>query len=187
MAGSRCSGTVFSIWARISVFESSAVGYALVYVYTPKATDSVLLLGSDDGATVWLNGTEIYRIDANRPPIPDEDAVPCHLNAGWNEVLCKVSQEGWGWGLYLRFTDVDGVLRYSTQPEEIIQASLMINWCRFFGCERYRSPQRPYREFRPSLCVPWFFPLGSSSPEFFSVVTVVCVPNSIHNNATEIG
>ena len=99
-------------------FESSAVGYALVYVYAPKATDSVLLLGSDDGATVWLNGAEIYQIEANRPPIPDEDAVPCHLNVGWNEVLCKISQEGWGWGLYLRFTDVDGVLRYNTQPEE---------------------------------------------------------------------
>ena len=99
-------------------FEATAVGYALAYVYTPKATDSVLLLGSDDGATVWLNGAEIYRIDANRPPIPDEDAVPCRFNAGWNEVLCKVSQEGWGWGLYLRFTDVGGVLRYSLQPEE---------------------------------------------------------------------
>lgn len=99
-------------------FESAAVGYALVYIYAPEATDSVLLLGSDDGATVWLNGSEIYRIDANRPPIPDEDAVPCRLNAGWNEVLCKVSQEGWGWGLYLRFTDVDGVLKYNIRPEE---------------------------------------------------------------------
>ena len=99
-------------------FESAAVGYALVYVYASEATDSVLLLGSDDGATVWLNGSEIYRIDANRPPIPDEDAVPCRLNAGWNEVLCKVSQDGWGWGLYLRFTDVDGVLQYNIRPEE---------------------------------------------------------------------
>ena len=99
-------------------FESSAVGYALAYVYAPKATDSVLLLGSDDGATVWLNGAEIYRIDTNRPPIVDEDAVPCRLNAGWNEVLCKVSQEGWGWGLYLRFTDVDGALKYNIHPEE---------------------------------------------------------------------
>ena len=99
-------------------FESSAVGYALVYIHAPKATDSMLLLGSDDGATVWLNGTEIYRIDANRPAIPDEDAVSCRLNAGWNEVLCKISQDGWGWGLYLRFTDVDGVLRSSIQPEK---------------------------------------------------------------------
>jgi hypothetical protein len=99
-------------------FESAAVGYALVYVYASEATDSVLLLGSDDGATVWLNGSEIYRIDTNRRPIPNEDAVPCRLNAGWNEVLCKVSQDIWGWGLYLRFTDVNGVLKYNILPEE---------------------------------------------------------------------
>ncbi len=99
-------------------FESAAVGYALMYVHASKPTDSVLLIGSDDGATVWLNGDEVYRIDANRPAIPDEDAVPCQLNAGWNEVLCKVSQEGWGWGLYLRFTDVDGLLKYSVRRQE---------------------------------------------------------------------
>ena len=99
-------------------FEPIAVGYALVYVHTPKATESVLLLGSDDGATVWLNGTEIHRNEVNRPPIPDEDAVSCYLNVGWNEVLCKISQDGWGWGLYLRFTDAAGTLRYSLQPEE---------------------------------------------------------------------
>lgn len=99
-------------------FEQTAVGYALVYVYTPKVTDSMMLLGSDDGAVVWLNGTEIHRNDVNRPPIPDEDAVPCQLNAGWNEVLCKISQEGWGWGLYLRFTDVNGVLKYNIRPEK---------------------------------------------------------------------
>lgn len=99
-------------------FESSAVGYALVYVHASEATDSVLLLGSDDGATVWLNSTEIHQIDANRPATPDEDAASCRLNAGWNEVLCKISQDGWGWGLYLRFTDADGVLKYSLRPEE---------------------------------------------------------------------
>ncbi len=99
-------------------FEPTAAGYALVYVYTPKGTESVLLIGSDDGVAVWLNGTEIHRNDVNRPAIPDEDAVLCYLNAGWNEVLCKVSQEGWGWGLYLRFTDADEVLRYHLQPEE---------------------------------------------------------------------
>ena len=96
--------------------EPIAIGYALVYVYTPKATDPVLLLGSDDGVTVWLNGTEIHRNEINRPPIPDEDTVSCRLNAGWNEVLCKINQDGWGWGLYLRFTDVEGILKYATQP-----------------------------------------------------------------------
>ncbi len=98
--------------------EQTAIGYALVYVHTPKPTDSVLLLGSNDGVTVWLNGTEIHRNNIYRPARPDEDTISCQLNAGWNEVLCKIDQEGWGWGLYLRFTDADGVLKYSTHPEK---------------------------------------------------------------------
>lgn len=95
-----------------------AVGYALTYVYAPKAMPTHMLLGSDDAVAVWLNGTEIHRNDVSRPAIPDEDTVSCHLNAGWNEVLCKVGQNGWTWGLYLRFTDADGVLKYAIQPRE---------------------------------------------------------------------
>lgn len=97
--------------------EPLAVGYALCYVYAPKDMEAVLLLGSDDQVAVWLNGAEIHRLDANRPAIPDEDAVPCQLKAGWNEVLCKIGQNGWGWGLYLRWTDAEGVLKYGTAPE----------------------------------------------------------------------
>ena len=65
------------------------VGYAFTYVYTPKATESVLLLGSDDGIVVWLNGTEIHRNDVLRQAIPDEDVIPCQLKTGWNTILCK--------------------------------------------------------------------------------------------------
>ena len=97
--------------------EPIAVGYALCYVYAPKDMETVLLLGSDDQVAVWLNGAEIHRLDANRPAVPDEDAVPCQLKAGWNEVLCKIGQNGWGWELYLRWTDAEGVLKYGTSPE----------------------------------------------------------------------
>ena len=94
------------------------VGYALVYVHVPKATDSVMLLGSDDEFAVWLNGTEIHRRSINAGATADTDAIPCQLRAGWNTVLCKKVDNGWSWGLYLRFTDADGILRYSTQPAE---------------------------------------------------------------------
>ena len=94
------------------------VGYAFTYVYTPKATESVLLLGSDDGITVWLNGTEIHRNDVLRQAIPDEDVIPCQLKMGWNTVLCKIGQDHMGWGLYMRFADADGVLKYSTHSVE---------------------------------------------------------------------
>lgn len=94
------------------------VGYTLVYVHAPKATDAVMLIGSDDEIAVWLNGTEIHRKSINAGATADADAVPCQLKAGWNTVLCQKVDLGWSWGLYLRFTDADGVLRYATHPAE---------------------------------------------------------------------
>ena len=96
----------------------NVVGYALAYVYAPEEMDTVLLLGSDEAVAVWLNGTEIHRKNVYRRVTPDVDTVPCQLQAGWNEVLCKVGQSGWQWCLYLRFTDADGILRFGTQPVE---------------------------------------------------------------------
>jgi len=98
--------------------DPMSVGYTLAYVHAPQATDSVMLLGSDDAIAVWLNGTEIHRKDVNAPATPDADAIPCQLKAGWNAVLCQKVDHGWAWGLYLRFTDADGVLSYGIQPTE---------------------------------------------------------------------
>ncbi|MCY3549250.1 MAG: hypothetical protein OXH39_02240 [Candidatus Poribacteria bacterium] len=98
--------------------KSMTVGYTLVYIHAPEPTDSVMLIGSDDEIAVWLNGTEIHRKSINAGATADTDAVPCQLKAGWNRVLCQKIDNGWSWGLYLRFTDADGILRYATQPEE---------------------------------------------------------------------
>ena len=99
-------------------YETQVVGYTLVYVHAPKATDSVMLIGSDDEIVVWLNEAEIYRNSIDAGAIADADAVPCQLKAGWNTVLCQKTDLGWSWGLYLRFTDADGVLKYSTRSKE---------------------------------------------------------------------
>ncbi len=98
--------------------QSAVVGYCVSYVYAPKAMDTVLLLGSDETVNVWLNGTEIHKKRVYRRITPDADKIPCKLKAGWNEVLCSVEQNSWTWALYLRFTDADGVLKYSSQPEK---------------------------------------------------------------------
>ena len=99
-------------------YEPQVVGYTLVYVHAPKTTDSVMLIGSDDTIAVWLNGTEIHRNSIDAGATANADAIPCQLNAGWNTVLCQKTDLGWSWGLYLRFTDADGILKYSTRPEE---------------------------------------------------------------------
>ena len=95
-----------------------AVGYTLTHVYAPKATELVLLLGSDDAITLWLNGTEIHRNDVIRPTIPDQHAILCQMEVGWNTIISKTSRNGGYWGFYLRFADADEVLKYSTHPVE---------------------------------------------------------------------
>lgn len=98
--------------------NTGVVGYAVTYVYAPKAMDTVLLLGSDETVTVWLNGTEIHKKRVYRRITPDADTIPCQLKAGWNEVVCSVEQNSWTWALYLRFTDAEGVLKYNHRPEK---------------------------------------------------------------------
>ena len=70
------------------------VGYTLVYVHTPKTTDSMMLIGSDDEIAVWLNGTEIHRKNIDAGAMADADAIPCQLKAGWNTVLCQKTDLG---------------------------------------------------------------------------------------------
>ncbi|MCG9129733.1 hypothetical protein JT359_19255 [Candidatus Poribacteria bacterium] len=98
--------------------DTGVVGYAFTYVYAPRDMDTVLLLGSDETVNVWLNGLKIHQKNVYRRITQDADTIPCLLKAGWNEVLCSVEQNSWTWGLYLRFTDADGVLKYSIQPLE---------------------------------------------------------------------
>ncbi|MCC7264570.1 MAG: hypothetical protein IT369_18815 [Candidatus Latescibacteria bacterium] len=94
---------------------AAAVAYALTYVYAPQARSTALLVGSDDQVAVWLNGIEMHRNNTARGAMPDEDVVSCQLQAGWNQVLCQVGQNGGGWGLYLRFADATGDLVYSAE------------------------------------------------------------------------
>lgn len=98
--------------------DTGVVGYAFTYVYSPKDLDTVLLLGSDETVNVWLNGIKIHQKSVYRRITRDADTIPCRLKAGWNEILCSVEQNSWTWGLYLRFTDADGVLKYNIQTKE---------------------------------------------------------------------
>ena len=94
------------------------VVYALAYVHSPKAMKTSLLLGSDDGVRVWINGRLVHSNPAYRGAYPDQDRVPVALKAGWNPVLVKVLQGAGGFGLYVRFADPDGVLTWAREPKK---------------------------------------------------------------------
>jgi len=83
--------------------ESAA--YAHVYVYSPTTRSTKLILGSDDGIIVILNGSLIYINDRYGNWAEDEFEVDATLQAGWNQLLCKVSQGGGNFRFSARFTD----------------------------------------------------------------------------------
>jgi len=77
-----------------------------------------LFLGSDDGAKVFLNGVELFRLLAIRGPAPDQNMVPLALHKGWNRLLLKIEQHLGGYGFYARIRDPERTLKYSQAKPE---------------------------------------------------------------------
>jgi hypothetical protein len=87
---------------------TNCAGYAHVYFYSAVNQNLYLLMGSDDGIKVWLNGKNIYTNDVYRGFTVDSDRVAVTLGAGWHRMLVKVSQGSGGWGFGARFVDANG-------------------------------------------------------------------------------
>ena len=88
--------------------RSNVVAYAFTYVYSPEEIDAQILLGSDDGCVLWVNGQKVHAYLSPRIARPDEDKVPIHLKKGWNEIVLKIGQVGGDWGFYMRILGKDG-------------------------------------------------------------------------------
>ncbi|MBC7327757.1 DUF5110 domain-containing protein [bacterium] len=88
--------------------QNNVVAYAFTYIYSPEDVDGQILLGSDDGCILWVNGEKVFAYLEPRVARPDENKVPVHLRKGWNEVVLKVGQLGGDWGFYLRVLGKDG-------------------------------------------------------------------------------
>jgi hypothetical protein len=82
--------------------------YAHVYVGSPVSREARLLLGSDDGIKAWINGTHVCTHDVYQGWQPDQFEHAVDLDAGWNRLLCKVSQGGGDYKFSAHFTDPYG-------------------------------------------------------------------------------
>ncbi len=98
--------------------NEQVLAYGLVYVFSPDDRQASVLLGSDDGVRVWVNGELVHTNPVYRPAVPDQDRFSANLKKGWNKVLIKVLQGAGGWGYYFRFSDPKGELRWSLGPED---------------------------------------------------------------------
>ncbi len=95
-----------------------AVAYALAYVRSPSDRTTRLLIGSDDGVRVWVDGGLVHSNPVFRGAAPDQDDVTVGLKKGWNKVLVKVLQGGGGWGFFLRFADPMNELEFGLGPAD---------------------------------------------------------------------
>jgi hypothetical protein len=84
------------------------VAYLRTAVNSDTPRDLILELGSDDGVKGWLNGSVIIAVNTQRGVTPGQEKVKAHLNAGWNTLLLKITQNVLGWGACARFTLPDG-------------------------------------------------------------------------------
>ncbi len=96
------------------------VSYAYVEVVSPKERDTELLIGSDDGVKVLLNGKLVHDNHRHRAWRRDQDRIKIHLTKGTNALLIKVDEGVGGWGFSARIIDPEETLEYKlpTAPAE---------------------------------------------------------------------
>jgi hypothetical protein len=102
-----------------STRPTESASYAHIYVFSPTSRPATLLLGSDDGIKVWLNSVNVLTRDRYGGWIEDQFSVNVSLQAGWNQLLCKVSQGGGDYQFSARFTDPNG----TTFPDLLYQVT----------------------------------------------------------------
>ena len=76
---------------------------------SPAEQDAEVLLGSDDGAKLWVNGKEVFKTEATRAAAPAQDKVAVKLKKGTNAVLLKVANGVNPHGFYFTLLSKDEV------------------------------------------------------------------------------
>lgn len=104
--------------------HDNCVGFAYVKVKSSRTRKAAILLGSDDGVKVYVNGKALHENDVGRTLAFDEDKVDITLNEGWNHLLFKVKDSGGGWMLAARIVDeqgkdIDGLEYFPVQKEAV--------------------------------------------------------------------
>jgi hypothetical protein len=87
-----------------------SVAYAVCYIRSDGEQRGLqMLLGTDDGAKVFLNGKSVHQPSFSRSFFADQHKVQdISLNAGVNVLVFKVVNENGDWQGSIRLTDAEG-------------------------------------------------------------------------------
>ncbi|UCG47798.1 MAG: HEAT repeat domain-containing protein [Phycisphaerales bacterium] len=87
---------------------NNRVAYVRTWIRSDKKLDVVLEAGSDDGIKAWLNGKLVHANNVARAAIPGSDKARITLNAGWNSLMLKITQNVLPWEFCARIAGADG-------------------------------------------------------------------------------
>lgn len=81
--------------------SADTVSYAHCEVDSPVAQQATILIGTDDGARLWVNGKSVYKSDQHRAAVPEQDSIKVELAPGRNMILLKIANGDGPHGFYL--------------------------------------------------------------------------------------
>jgi hypothetical protein len=77
------------------------VSYVTREIISPVEQDTIFLLGSDDGAKLWVNRAGVFKAAVARAAKPGQDLMKVKLKKGGNCILLKVNNGGGSHGFFL--------------------------------------------------------------------------------------
>lgn len=87
--------------------HKDAIMFARLALDVASEGDYVLMLGTDDGVTVVVDGARIHERDVPRPLREDDDMLPLHLTRGRHEIVLRLHQRTGAWTVKARLTGSD--------------------------------------------------------------------------------
>ena len=98
------SNGYFDLTARHGSAGNNSASYMYAEIESPVDQDAVVLLGTDDGAQLWVNGKNVFSTGATRAAAPEQERVKVKLQKGKNTVLLKVANGNNPHGFYFSIT-----------------------------------------------------------------------------------
>lgn len=94
----------FDLAAMHGKAANNSASYMYVEVESPVEQDAEVLLGTDDGARLWVNGKDVFSTRATRAAAPEQEKVAIKLKKGTNAILLKVANGNNPHGFYFSLT-----------------------------------------------------------------------------------
>ncbi|PAY19109.1 hypothetical protein CKO51_13350 [Rhodopirellula sp. SM50] len=83
----------------------NVLAYAVSQIHSDTDQTVTFRLGSDDGATMWVDGRRVHHNDANRGMRRADDRFDVQLSSGLHLIVLKISQGTEDWGFVIDAVD----------------------------------------------------------------------------------